>query len=67
MPLQHHQWRLVSDGGTMVVATGVAATVTQVVDGIKHVSLAHAIVTNEAIHLWREPQLRLDNVLVVQY
>ena len=55
------------DGSVVLIAAGETLAVTQVIDGVEHIGLAHAIITYQAIHLRRETQLRLTNVLVVQY
>lgn len=55
------------DCRVVLIAASEALAVAQVIDGIEHIGLAHAIVANEAVHLGRKLQLRLGNVLIVQY
>ena len=50
-----------------VYRVGGALAERQVVDGIQQVGLAHAVLPDEAVHVGRELEVGLLDVLVVEY
>ena len=64
--LQRHELLPMPDA-QHIDAAAVAAAETQEMDGIQHIRLALAVVTDEAIQVRREMQLSLRNVLIIKY
>ena len=64
--LQRHELLAVPDAQGIDTAA-ITATETEDMDGIKHIRLSLTIAADEAIQLRREVQLRLGNVLIIEY
>ena len=63
-PFEHHEFLFVTYH-LRVDGIGGRVTEREVVDGVEHIGLAHAVVSDEAIDLWRELQSGFRNVFVV--
>ena len=66
LAFQHTERLVVSDDLRVDGVVGRTAE-GQIVDGIQDIGLAHTVAPDETIHLGRQLQLGLANVLIVQY
>ena len=64
--LQHKERLLMSDD-LRVNRIACRTTERQVVYGIQHIGLAHPVPANEAVHLGRQLQRSLRNILIIEY
>jgi hypothetical protein len=66
LPVYHKEFALVVDV-LVVNQVRVAFAERQVIHGVEHIGLAHAVVADETIYFRRKFQFRLHNVFVVDY
>jgi hypothetical protein len=48
-------------------AAAITAAETEEMDGIEHIRLSLTVAADETIQLWREVQLSLGDVLIIEY
>ncbi len=64
--LQRHELLVVPDAQS-IDAAAITAAETEKMDGIEHIRLSLTVAADETIQLWREVQLSLGDVLIIEY